>query len=79
MPRGTSAMDVNVVVRPTPMPPRRKVSRSESMAGGKAVREDSETSPPNSVRDWSRMDRTTLAEYESIATSAATPREMDDM
>ena len=70
---------MNVVVRPTLMPPRASVSSSESAPGANTVRDESERSPPNNSRDWLRIERTTLDEYESIATSAATPSEMADM
>jgi hypothetical protein len=37
------------------------------------------TSPPSSARDCARMDWVTLPANESMATSAATPRQIDDM
>ena len=37
------------------------------------------TSPPRSARDCSCTERMTLSENESMATSAATPSEIDDM
>jgi hypothetical protein len=41
--------------------------------------EENEISPPSSARDCSRTDLVTLSAKESMATSAATPREIADM
>ena len=46
---------------------------------GKGLEESKERSPPISARDWSFTDWMMFAEKESMATSAATPSEIDDM
>src|SRR4051812_19052974 len=51
----------------------------ESTDLGKVSRDVSDRSPPISARDCSCTDSVTFSEKESIATSAATPNEIDDM
>jgi hypothetical protein len=77
--RGTTAIDGKVVTRANDIPWRERESNSESTAGGSGLLELNETSPPIKARDWSFTDWMMFAENESIATRAATPREIDDM
>ena len=77
--RGVAPIDRKVATRATGMPRRASESRIESAAGVNAVRELMDTSPPSSAFDCSRIERSTLPANESIATSAATPSEIDDM
>jgi hypothetical protein len=49
------------------------------MGGVHPSRAEKTMSPPKSARDCERTAFTMFDVYESIATSAATPNEMDDM
>ena len=53
--------------------------RKDCIEPGSTPRAEKTMSPPISARDCSRTERLMLPANESIATSAATPREMDDM
>src|SRR5204863_8906955 len=77
--RATTAIDPNVVTRASEIPLCDRESNSESRAGEKGFEESKVKSPPISARDWSFTDWMMLAENESMATSAATPSEIDDM
>ena len=72
-------MDANDVCLVTVAPRAANSWSTESDAGVQPLRTENTMSPPMSVRDCSRTDRVMLPAKESIATSAATPREIDDM
>jgi hypothetical protein len=74
-----TAIDENVVTRATSTSPRSSESSRLSTGAGNFVRERNARSPPRSARDCERTERVRLLENESIATSAATPSEMEDM
>jgi hypothetical protein len=73
------AIEGNVVTLAKETPCRERESNSESVAGVNGLDELKVTSPPISARDWSFTDWTMFVANESIATSAATPSEIDDM
>ncbi len=77
--RDARAIDTNVVARVTVTPCAVSVRRRVSVTGLQPCRASKTMSPPNSERDCSRTERMMLAANESIATSAATPNEIDDM
>jgi hypothetical protein len=60
-----------------PGPPERVEERVDPAVNG--ARAPNATSPPRSARDCPRTERVTFPANESIATSAATPSEIDDM
>ena len=74
-----SAIEAKVVTRATPMPPRWIESSRAADFAEYFSRARSTTSPPSRARDCSRTDCDTLLVNESMATSAATPSEIDDM
>jgi len=77
--RGTTAIDGKVVTLANEKPLWLRESKRESTGAGIGFDELNETSPPIIARDWSFTDWMMFAENESIATSAATPSEIDDM
>jgi hypothetical protein len=77
--RVATPIDANEVWRATGTPARRSESRSESTPAVNGARAPNATSPPRRARDCPRTDRVTFPANESIATSAATPSEIDDM
>src|SRR6185295_13555853 len=74
-----SDIEAKDVAFTTVAPPAFSPFSTESVAGVHPDLASNIRSPPNSDRDWSRTDRTTLPANESMATRAATPNEMDDM
>ena len=72
-------MDVNVVTSVYATPCRSSESSAVTSVVGNGWRDDREMSPPSRARACSRTLRWVLLAKESIATSAATPSEMDDM
>lgn len=77
--RTAVAMDANDVWRASVTPAFASESKSASLSLVHPWRAEKETSPPTSARDCARTERLMFAANESIATSAATPNEMDDM
>ena len=77
--RATKPIEPNVVTRATGRPEVASESKIESMAAGNFWLLLNATSPPSSARDCARTESRMLVAKESMATSAATPSEMDDM
>ena len=77
--RCDNAIEENVVTSATSTPLRRSESSDAASGFGKGWRDVSAMSPPRRDRACSRTLRWVLLANESIATSAATPSEMDDM
>ena len=77
--RGANAIDANDVCLVMTAPREANSSSSESDAGVQPLRTEKTMSPPISARDCSRTERVMFPAKESIATSAATPSEIDDM
>ncbi len=79
--RGSTAVaiEANEVWRAIATPAFAIESKSASLSLVHPWRAEKETSPPTSARDWARTERLMFAANESIATSAATPNEIDDM
>ena len=70
---------MKLVTSATPTPSLRSESSALSTGFVYGVRDVSAMSPPSSARACSRTERCVLLANESIATSAPTPSEMDDM